>query len=499
MQWRTSVFTSFVSFVLFLGGWTAGISHAAPRGAGVPLAGLVEVRRLPLQRPAVNHQCLAVLVVDDPKGGAWLAWHDSMPTGLSAHVIHLDASLTPDRAVIDLPGRSVHGLLGLKDGAFVAAVGSRRGPEVEGKIAPGPPSPNTIGLRKMTADGRLVFETHVRGGEGYGAECVWALMDGTAPGVSVTSNGRVYGLFYAIGKHFADGGVHQADEFTALDSSGNVLPASRATWNTSHSFWMSSATGRDGHIYGITIADPQPWGLRLGNYTFNPGHPPQTMLWPSAEVAKTVKHAGVAGRPGPMFPLKHGFGIAVATPLDPSRPDATVEHLRLPMLLLFDERGSVAAPVYLAKEPTNDLIVSAARYGDDHVAYLGGNGPGDIKGNVFGTFPTRLAILDGKGKLLQGPIEIPVPFTFGSHPATLSNGDVVWAGVADDWTTVDDPLTLFIARVRWPGAKSAASAAAPNERRRPTRQPAKPTAETNQKPASEAHPPPLERSSAESP
>lgn len=458
---RISVITASVALVLCLGGGRAGIGRAAPpRVAAVPLENLVEVRRLPLQRPAVNHQCLAVLVVDDPKGGAWLAWHDSVPEGLSSHIVHLDASLTPDRAVIDLPGRSVHGLVGLEDGAVVAAVGSRRGPEVKGSIAPGPPSPNTIGLRKMTRDGRQVFETQVRGGEGYGAESVWALMDGTAPSVSVSSNGRGYGLFYAIGKHFADGGVHQADEFTALDSSGNVLPASRATWNTSHSFWMSSAVGRDGHIYGVTIADPQPWGLRLGNYTVNPGHPPQTMLWPSPEVARTVKHAGVAGRPGPLFPLKHGFGIAVATPHDPRRPDATVENLRLPMLLLFDEQGSVADPVYLAKEPVDDLIVSAARYGADQVAYLCGNGPGDIKGNVFGTFPTRLAILDGRGKTLQGPIEIPAPFTFGSHPATLSNGDVVWAGVADDWTKVDDPLTLFIARVRWPAAKGPRTAPA---------------------------------------
>lgn len=481
MTWRTSVVATSVSLVLCTGFWLAGTSQAAPpRGGGVPLANLVEVRKLPLQRPAVNHQCLAVLVVDDPRGGSWLAWHDSAPGALSAHIVHLDAALAPDRAVIDLPERSVHGLLGLEDGAVAAAVGTRRGPEVEGKIAPGPPSPNTIGLRKMTADGRLVFETQVRGGEGYGAECVWALMDGTAPSVSVTCNGRMYGLFYAIGKHFADGGVHQADEFTALDPAGNVLPASRATWNTSHSFWMSSAVGRDGHIYGITIADPTPWGLRLGNYTVNPGRPPQTMVWPSPLVATAVKHAGVAGRPGPMFPLKHGFGIALATPLDPSRPDATVEQMRLPIFFVFDEQGVASDPVYLAKEPTNDLIVSAARYGDDQVAYLVGNGPGDIKGNVFGTFPTRLAILDGRGKTVQGPIEIPAPFTIGSHPATLSNGDVVWAGVADDWTSVDDPHTLYVARVRWPGrkaAKAAPSSAAKNDRLRHKPDNAKPAAE----------------------
>jgi hypothetical protein len=38
----------------------------------------------------------------------------------------------------------------------------------------------------------------------------------------------------------------------------------------------------------------------------------------------------------------------------------------------------------------------------------------------------------------------------------MSNGDVIWAGVADDHTAVNDPTKLYVVRIRWPQTKRVA-------------------------------------------
>ncbi len=422
-----------------------------------PVPGLkshIHIRHLPLPQRAVNHQFLGVHVAEDPTGGYWVCWHDSAGDKLSSRVQHLNDQMLPDQPMIDLPERSVQGMFGHADGSLALALGARMGPEVKGNHAPGPPVANTLLLRKISK-GKMVFETKVRGGEGYEENNIWLLVDGTAPNVSVSFNGKMYGLFYCIGKMFPGRDVHQADEFIALDPAGKIIEKSRLTWISSHSFWMSSIVGADGDIYGITVSDPQPWGLRLGNFTATPGQAQKlTMIFPSGSMRETARNIGEPIRPGPIFRMRRGYGIAGATYINPAALQNPVHGSRLPVLVRFDEAGQ-SETIYLDDKPVDDLIVTGTRLGPNHVAVMQASGQGG-RANVFGAYPTKMHILDERGRVAHDPVEVPAPLTFGSHPATMGNGDVLWAGIADDHTTVNDATKLYVVRIRWPEAKSVA-------------------------------------------
>ena len=119
-------------------------------------------------------------------------------------------------------------------------------------------------------------------------------------------------------------------------------------------------------------------------------------------------------------------------------------------MLRFDESGKKAAATYLSTNRIEDLVVSGGRLGRDHMVCLWGHGPagaGD-KGGYFGVYPVQMAVLDEAGQKVQQPVEIKAPLTWQSDPTTLANGDLVWAGAANDWTTVDDPKKLYLVRIR---------------------------------------------------
>ncbi|MCY3020832.1 MAG: tetratricopeptide repeat protein [Planctomycetota bacterium] len=455
---------SALAFCPFAHGQSAP-GQASPPAPAKPVVtpDMVGVRTMKLAEPGLNHQWCPVIVANDPKGGLWIAWPLGAP-GTGSNIQHLNDELLPDREQIKLPGSRVVGMYGHDDGSLVytwwdSRVNAEFGVELY--------------IKRVATDGKVLFDTKFRGDPGAGLEYpqrpvgIWGHPNWQGATIPIACNGKQYGLFYVILQKFPEPSCHTGDEFVAVNLNGQVDDKSRSTWNASHSFWMSCVAGRDGHFYGITYADPWPYSaVRMGRYGKKPVK--QDMLFPR-------KPHGMATRISAAFTLESGFGMAVASSIPPEIEDLKAYDEELykskvkgpgsyPVLLRFDETGEKARATYLTPEPINDLVVSGGRLGKDHAAVLWGHGTVGDKGSFFGVYPVQLTVVNAAGEVLQAPIEVKAPLTWQSDAATLSNGDLVWGGICDDWTPVDDPKKLYIVRVRCDGvnpktAKPAVAAA----------------------------------------
>lgn len=428
----------------------SAVVQATPAAPAKPVVtpDLVGVRTLKLDEPGLNHQWFPVIVANDPKGGMWIAW----PVSASgSNIQHLNDELLPDRAQLKLPENRVVGMYGHEDGSLVYTWwDSRVNPEFGVELY----------LKRVATDGKVLFETKFRGDPGAGLEYpkrpvgIWGHPNWQGATIPIAFNGKQYGLFYVILQKFPEPSCHTGDEFVAVDLTGKVDDKSRSTWNASHSFWMSCVAGRDGHFYGITYADPWPYSaVRMGAYSKKPVR--QDILFPR-------KPHGMATRISAAFTLEGGFAMAVASSIPPEVEDLKTYDEEFykskvkgpgayPVLLRFDETGQKAAATYVTPDPIQDLVVSGGRLGKNAAAVLWGHGTFGDKGSFFGVYPVQLTVVSAAGVVLQAPIEVKAPLTWQSDPATLSNGDLVWGGICDDWTPVDNPRKLYVVRVRCDG------------------------------------------------
>jgi len=432
--------------------------QAAENAKPVVTPDMIGIRTIKLAEPGLNHQWCPVIVANDPQGGLWIAW--PMSAG-GSNIQHLNDELLPDREQIKLPTSRLVGMLGHDDGSLVYTwwdfqLNAEFGVDLY--------------IKRVATDGKVLFDTKFRGDPGSGLEYVkrpvgiWGHPNWQGATIPIAFNGKQYGLFYVILQKFPEPSCHTGDEFVAVDLTGKVDEKSRSTWNASHSFWMSTVAGRDGHFYGITMADPWPYSaVRMGAYSKKPVK--QDILFPR-------KPAGLSTRISAAFTWEAGFAMAVASSVpreveDLKTYDDTLYKSKVkgpgsyPVLLRFDETGQKAAATYLTQEPINDLVVSGGRLGQNNAVVLWGHGPTADKGAVFGVYSVQLTVVSGAGEILQAPIEVKAPLTWQSDPATLSNGDLVWGGIADDWTPVDDAKKLYVVRVRNPKPAKPAVAAAP--------------------------------------
>lgn len=425
------------------------VTPRAPTNQVVITDDMIEIKTIKLDESAVNHQLSPVLVANDPRGGMWIAWQ----TGGSGYRIqHLDNSLAPDREAVKLQTNAVMGLYGHIDGSlaftwFNAQLKREFGVDLY--------------LTKISPTGKMIFNTKVRGDPGAGLEYVkrpvgfWNHPDFQGPTVPIAYNGKQYGLFYVVLQKFQDLACHTGDEFVSVDKNGKVDEKSRSTWNASHSFWQSTVVGMDDQFYGITLSDPYPVpGIRMGSYSRKPVA--QSIVWPR----KTTPAFPPDTKISAAFKFKAGFAMAISTAIPKEIEDLPSWDQKLfdskvkgpgayPVLLMFDKSGKKAKATYITDLPAQDMIITGGALGWSYIAVLWATGPAGMdKGTVFGAYPTKMAILDPSGKVLQSPIEIKAPLTWHSDATTLSNGDLVWGAVADDWTPVDDARKLYIVRVR---------------------------------------------------
>ena len=253
-------------------------------------------------------------------------------------------------------------------------------------------------------------------------------------------DGTDFGLFFMIGRHFRDGGVHQADEFVMVGGDGTVHETSRNTWINSHSFWPS-ALSAGGSMYTLTVADPFPvWGVRLG--TLDGGTFSQSTVWPTPDLAGQVPEGGVVARVGALFEVEGRLAAAVRTAVDPANPAGGVSGPQRALLLTMNPDGSdaVASPIddTLLVDVENDLVVAASRFGADALT-LTGVGP---NASVFGHAPVVARVLAPDGTPLTEGVELDARLAWSSDPVTLSDGSAAWAAIEDNVST-----TLQIARI----------------------------------------------------
>jgi hypothetical protein len=419
--------------------------------------GMIRVQKLKLKEPGWNNQLGPALVADDPTGGLWVSWR----SGRDSNIQHMTDKLKADRTIITLENHAIMGLFGHDDGTLALTwYESRMNPEFGVDLY----------LNKISADGEQIWTTKFRGDPGANLEYkdrpqgIWGHPNYAGPVIPIAFNGKQYGLFYVIMQKFPGnpGECHTADEFCAVDADGTVDESKRHVWNASHSFWMSAVAGKKGDFYGITYASPSPFiGIRMGAYSRKPAK--QELIWPATEwaLAFDMPHTRLSRA----FNIGQGFAMAISSGVDKelsllatydvSDVTARIKAEQMiksayPILLRFEEDGAMAQSTYLTTNRVPDTVVSGARFGKDSAIVAWGSGPGGMKGEVFGTFPVELAILDRNGSILQSPVEVDAPLTWHSDLTTLKNGDVAWAGIADDWTRNDDRHTLYIVRVECP-------------------------------------------------
>lgn len=413
---------------------------------------MIEIRTIPLDEPGCNNQLSPVLVANDPKGGLWVAW--GVAGGASYRLQHLADNLSPDRPVVKLNTNALLGLYGHDDGSVAFTWYDGRLTRVFGV---------DLYLQRMSASGKVLFNTKVRGDPGSGLEYekrpvgLWYHPDFQGPTVPIAFNGKQYGLFYVVLQKFADKACHTGDEFVAVNANGKVDDRTRSTWNASHSFWQSVVVGYDRSFYGITLADPYPYrAVRIGNYSVHPAK--QDVLWPRKPCNNFFPPDTKLSA---AFNFGSGFAMAISTAIPSEMEDlknyddktfsdkmAAQGPGAFPVLLLFDKSGKKAKASYITKEPSQDMIITGARLGRLNAVVMWANGPSGMdKGTVFGAYPTKIAVLSDSGRVVQPPIEVKAPLTWHSDAATMSNGDVVWGAIADDWTPVDDAAKLYIVRV----------------------------------------------------
>lgn len=412
---------------------------------------MITIKEVELDHPAENNQLWPALVSDDPSGGFWVAWYVK---GDGYRVQHFSDEMTKDREELAFNERAIMGLYGHEDGSLAFTWFPQHMNRIFGV---------DLYLSKISAKGEEVFKTKVRGDEGANLEYekrpvgFWNHPDYQGPVVPIAYNGRQYGLFYVVLQKFPDLACHTGDEFVAVHKDGRVDESSRKTWNASHSFWQSCVTlPRRREFYGITIPDPWPYSaVRISKFS-GERNPEHHVLWPK----QPTKGFPPGTKISAAFNAPRGFAMAMSTAIpkvmenvkDYTQAEfdkAVAEQGKgeFPVLLTFDESGRKAKATYITDTPVEDTFTTGARLGKEHIVVMWANGQGD-KGTVFGAYPTKMALLDRKGEVLQSPIHIDAPLTWHSDATTLSNGDVIWASIADDHTPVDDPRKLYLVRVR---------------------------------------------------
>lgn len=441
---------------------------------------MITVKKIKLKAPGSNHQLDPVLVAGDPSGGFWVSWRTAEGSSLQ----HFSDKLTSDRSIISLKTHAVMGLYGHDDGSVALTWFDCRMNRVFGV---------DLYLKKLSKTGKEIWNSKVRGDPGANTEYekrpvgFWNHPDFQGPVVPIAFNGTQYGLFYVILQKFPDKACHTGDEYVSVNADGTVDESTRSVWNASHSFSPSTVAGTNGQFYGVTISDPFPYrAIRMGAYSQKPVK--QDAIWPRTPSPNSVGFPP-GTRIGAPFNMGGQFGLAIRSSIpkdleDIKDCDEALFHKKLqgvagawPILLRFNESGGKAAATYITEKPMDDLVVVGGRLGEKHAVVAWGQGPGSDKGSVFGTFPCQVALLNGEGEVIQGPMAVQGPVCWNSNAAPLSNGDLVWAGIVDDWAQVADPTTLYIVRIRCP--KSIQKAAAKVEPGKPIPSP-KPAAASPQ-------------------
>lgn len=461
--WHTLALIAMVCFWATAGAPAAGTPVQPDEPRAVITRNMVTVKTVELPQPAMQNQLVLTLVEEDPAGGLWVLWH----VGEDAVLQHFDNALKADRETITLKGHRVMGLYGHRDGSLAMTWRESHMTDIHGV---------NLFLKKVTAGGETIWNTKVRGDEGANLPYeerpigLWHHPDYQGPAVRIAFNGKQYGLFYVVMQKFESKECHTGDEFMMVNADGSIdSRCYRHTWNASHSFWMSSAVGRNGDFFGVTYTDPFPFfGIRMGSYSQPAAK--QSLIWPARAWPNTLPST----RMGQMFNMSGGFGMAISSgvPKDLSvlkqfdeeavkrRIEAEqAEKSGYPILLRFDHTGNTARSTYLTTDLIPDIVVAGARFGKDSAIVAWGSGPGNMKGEVFGTLGTTMAVVDVKGKILQTDIKVNAPLTWNSDPITLSNGDVVWAGLADEWTSNDSKTTLYLVHVKSPASIGGGGAA----------------------------------------
>lgn len=417
---------------------------------------MITVKTIQLPNPAMQNQLVLTLIEEDPAGGLWVLWH----TDDGAVLQHFDSAFKADRKTITLKGHRVMGLYGHRDGSLAMTWRESYMTDIHGV---------NLFLKRISGQGETVWNTKVRGDDGANLPYeqrpigLWHHPDYQGPAVRIAFNGKQYGLFYVVLQKFESLECHTGDEFMAVNADGSIdARCRRHTWNASHSFWMSSVAGRDGEFYGVTYTDPFPFfGIRMGAYSQPTAK--QSLIWPARAWPNTLPST----RMGAAFNMSGGFGMAISSgvPKDLSvlkQFDEEAVKRRIeaeqtvkagyPILLRFDHTGRTARSTYLTTDLVPDIVVGGARFGKDSALVAWSQGPGNMKGEVFGTLGATMAVIDVKGNILQTEIKVNAPLTWNSDPTTLSNGDVVWAGFADEWTADDDKQTLYLVHIKCPSS-----------------------------------------------
>lgn len=423
---------------------------------------MITVKTIELDQPAMQNQVVLTLVEEDPTGGVWVLWH----LGEDAVIQHFNNAFKADRKTITLKGHRVMGLYGHRDGSLALTWRESHMTDIHGV---------NLFLKRITGDGGTIWNTKVRGDKGANLPYeerpigLWHHPDYQGPAVRIAFNGKQYGLFYVVLQKFESLECHTGDEFMMVNADGSIDGRCyRHSWNASHSFWMSSVADRNGDFFGITYADPFPFfGIRMGNYSKPTAK--QSLIWPARAWPNTLP----CTRMGQAFNMSGGFGMAISSgvPKDLSvlkEFDEEAAKRRIeaeqtvkagyPILLRFDHTGKTARSTYLTSDLVPDIVVAGARLGKDSALVAWGQGPGDMKGEVFGTLGATMAVIDVKGKILQNGIRLNTPLTWNSDPTTLSSGDVVWAGFADEWTHNDSKTTLYLVHIKCPASLGGRSA-----------------------------------------
>jgi len=403
----------------------------------------------------------APLVIGVSKSGlGWIGWPGADGR---ARLTPIDGSMRRTGDDVILPYKAVYALVAHEDGSVGALVAKMEGPLLRADQHVGfhPAWPPSAYVVRVGRDGNVQMTAHLRGGKGFDPDptdpedvkeggVTWFLPTGKA---SLVWDGRHYGAYFLIIRHFfKGGGVHQADEYVEVDSEGREVV--RHTWMGSHTFFANEAVSPSGHKMGVSVVHPK--RPHLGVVLHDWAVPDQRKLqvaWPRSSELEAVDAHGFPATIGSFFRHDSSLFVSVATYVTDDASTWDV-HAWYPRLVRLDESGALVdshvlseSPIATPRDHTSPYVFFyAAPFGANQVLTVWSDfGRPGTTPSLYDTRDCTVGVFRTDGTMVAAPRVFDRPVAYDMHLGALGTGDVAWV-----FTDLPARKTLRIYRWRAP-------------------------------------------------
>lgn len=364
-------------------------------------------------------------------GGLTLGWNHNG----EAHLTRLNAQYEQEGADWILNDVMISDILELPDDGVVVMV-TDYSDSMTNSFSPD----RQLRLMRLDANGETTLVAPVVGGDGEGAGADWYAWS-SQRGVDVMLKGDGYAVFTKISHNFGDGvgenaNTHQGDLYVEMDASGALLESNRGWWGVSHSNRPHLLEGPSGESITLTVGDGSPYGVMCTNRT--DGNRKEYRIWPpedqvevgDEESVSTVGAGDLCGFTRRGERLFATVGTVREQPFNYFQDSGEVLLLSWPVGSLDDTDVTTTWLTDSSEIPERCPTLSPMR---DHQLSVWGR---RTERNATEDAKATLALIDGDGKLVNGPTTTDAPFNENSMAVTLSDGSVAWTYAEPDESTV---------------------------------------------------------------